>query len=549
MSLTELRPKLEAQIREGQLPEALTALLAKLPDGSETYRLVSALIARLNAANKERFRNTIALEEYQRRIDQVSADFFDLLAALTEADFSAAPSTEKDGKKGKTGTVLYRVPAVMPIQKPTRCTIRVAVDEEAVLENIVLDEHVELKSRVEISDVMSAEIIDLQGNTFQISPLNSRTQLVRDSGFTEWSFNVTPLLVGVHQLLVRVSIMEIVPGYAEPIPREVSLTETVTIVADAEQAEEPKAAAGSGTSEPGAGFKSNGQTFGFQSTFTVSAPYDVSAAPAPQPSSSGNRSLRALGLFLGFLVLIPAVTWAVAPDLPAWVSTHYIEGTPEAYTDFIEKHPESPRLESAFFHRADRSGQLADLRAYQENFQEKGPRWEQVRGKIAALESKSLENIRENPDRANIRQFARDFPESERLTEVKKAVDTRQENRQELLSAVEEAYVAAVKAKPTETKVTAYLRDFPKPEKLNEVDSAARARPEVFQQVQPMLEEAYLKKMEQNPTEAQAEQFLEKFPEPVRKERFERILEKKPALKERTAAKMRKIEQARARGN
>jgi len=61
MNLTELRQNLEVRIREGQLPEALQALLTQLPDGSETYRIVSALIDGLNAANKERYRNTLLI--------------------------------------------------------------------------------------------------------------------------------------------------------------------------------------------------------------------------------------------------------------------------------------------------------------------------------------------------------------------------------------------------------------------------------------------------------------------------------------------------------
>ncbi len=189
--LAELRRNLEAQIRDSQLPEALNALLAQLPEGSETNRIVSALIARLNAANKERYRNTISTEEYQRRVDQVSADFFDLLAGLTDESFEVEPSSVPASAKataGKQGSVLYRVPNVMPLQKPTRCTIRVAVDEDAILENIVLDEHVEMKSRVEISDVMRAELVDPDGGVFQISPLNAPNQLVRDTGYTEWNF-------------------------------------------------------------------------------------------------------------------------------------------------------------------------------------------------------------------------------------------------------------------------------------------------------------------------------------------------------------------------
>ncbi len=391
--LAELRRQLETQLRDNQLPEALNALLEQLPDGSEKYRIVSALIARLNAANKERFRNTIALDEYQRRVDQVSADFFDLLHDLTEADFDISAKPTANGKTAKRGSVLYRVPHVMPLQKPTRCTIRVAVDEDAILENILLDEHVEIKSRVEISDVMSAELIDPEGGTFRINPLNTRTQLVRDTGYTEWIFNVTPLIEGVHQLLVKVSIMEIVPGFPDPIPREVSVMETVTIVTE-----------GAATDDTApAEFKPSGQSFAFQSSSTVAGKYEISyskeAKSVPMeavPEQKAGRGLRALAVFLAFIVLAPAATWAFAPDLPAWVYTRYIEDNPEEYAKFIEKFPDSPRREKAYFYKARASNLLADFLVYQDSFPQ-GEFENQVLNKVASLERKNKGGSEVNP--------------------------------------------------------------------------------------------------------------------------------------------------------
>jgi len=545
MHLTEIRQNLEAQIREGQLPEALQSLLTQLPDGSETYRIVSALIARLNAANKERYRNTLSFEEYQRRVDQVSADFFDLLAGLTDKDFEPASAKATAGKSGKTGSVLYQIPQEMRLQTPTKCTIRVAVSEEEILDNLVLDKFLKVRSEVDISDVMSAELVDPEGGIFKISSLNARTQLVRDTGYTEWNFNVTPLIEGVHQLLVKVSIMEIVPGFAEPIPREVSMMETVTINTAAAPDKAPEAA-----------FKPSGQTFAFQSTPTAAGNFEVqyskaietpgAPSPARLPSNAtGNRSLKALALFLAFIVLVPAATWAFAPEIPAWVNARYIQDTPDAYTAFIKAYPNSTRIEKAYFYRAETSDRLADLRAYQEKYQQSGRYQAKIQGRISALENRSLENLRARPEQSNIRQFVIDFPESERLTEVKQAVEARTENRQELLNEVEKAYVSSVKASPTMQKVESYLRDFPKQERLNEVEAAARAKPEVFQKVQPMLEDAYLKKMEANPTELQSEQFIQKFPEPIQRGKFEKILEKKPVLKKAAIEKMRKMEEAR----
>lgn len=552
MQIAELRSNLEAQLREGNLPEALQAFLAAMPEGSETYRIVSALIARLNAANKERFRNTISFEEYQRRVDQITADCFDLLAGLKEEDFQL-PEPSNQTEAARTGTVLYRVPNIMQIQKAVRCVVRVAVNEEAILENILLDEHVELKSRVEISDVMSAELLDPEGSAFQITALNARTQLIRPTGYTEWNFQVTPVREGVHQLLVKVSIMEIVPGFQEPVPREVTLMETVTILTELPQRQN--------ADDPTGGFKPAGHTFGIgqasggmpamEVSESKSAPPPAPSAPAPSApppptqvapqSSAPRRNLRAIAYVLALLVLVPVATWAFAPDLPAWVNAHYLQGTPEAYAQFIENHPASPRLEKAYYLRADKSGRLADLRAYQQRFQDKGVYRTQVTRQIAALETRALDNIREHPDKALIQQFAVNFPETERLGELKKAAEIRGENRQELQAILEEAYVVSVRQQPTESKIDAYLRDFPEGSRLEEVEAAARTRPEVFSKMQPKLEEAYLKKMEENPTRVQSEQFIRKFPEPSKREKLEQILDKKPALKRETIQKLEQI--------
>jgi len=551
--LAELRQSLEAQIRENQLPEALNALLAQLPEGLELQRIVSALIARLNAANKERYRDTISMEEYSRLVSQVRADFFDLLAALTEGDFlpaEAETSTSKGNKVGKTGSVLYRVPNQMPLQKPTRCTIRVAVDEDAILENIVLDEHVQMKSRVEISDVMRAELVDPEGDAFKISPLNAPNQLVRDAGYTEWNFSVTPLREGVHQLLVKVSIMEIVPGYPEPIPRDVSVMETVTILSAVALVKEDAEPMGSTPSpDPPSEFKPSGQSFAFLSTATAQGEFEISyskgvaAPPSPSPSKSGGLSsgARALALFLAFLVLIPAGTWAFAPEIPAWVNARYVQDSPEAYTEFIEKFPDSPRQEKAYFFKAESSGQLADLRVYQQQFPE-GKFEAKVVGKIVALEIKAVQRIQAQPDALNIRQFVANFPESERLPEIKQALEARAELRVGLLPVLEEAYVASVQAKPTETKVAAYLRDFPRQERLNEVAEAAASRPEVLAKARLFLDEAITRKVEVATTADQVRQVLpalESAGDSATATKVEKLVEQKPVIRQQLRQQVR----------
>ncbi|MBC7775849.1 MAG: hypothetical protein H7246_10485, partial [Phycisphaerae bacterium] len=570
--LAELRQNLEAQIRENQLPEALNALLTLLPEGSETQRIVSALIARLNAANKERYRNTISSEEYQRRVDQVSADFFDLLAGLTEADFSptvADNSANKANNVGKLGNVLYRVPHIMPIQKPVRCTIRVAVDEDAILENILLDNEVQLKSRVEISDVMRAELVDAEGGVFQITALNAPNQLVRDTGYTEWNFSVTPLREGVHQLLVKVSIMEIVPGHAEPILRDVSVMETVTIVAEDDLPASAPASQGSAggkatADKPGSApsepplseFKPSGQTFAFQSNATAQGVFDISYSKSIDPPAesagkrSSNRGLRTLAIFLAFIVLAPAATWAVSPKLDrelflATLQTN-LSGDTAPLDEFIQEHQEDPAarpyLDKAYFRKADETDSLSDLRVYQREFGTDGKYRLAVLQKIETQEIKAVQNIRDQPNAQKIRQFVAKFPESERLPEIKQAVEARAENRAELMAELENAYVTSVQVQPTETKVAAYLRDFPKQERLNDVAEAVAARPEVMAKSRPALEEAITRKIEAASTADQVRQVLpalESAGSSATAAKVEKLVEQKPLIKKQLRQQVR----------
>ena len=123
--------------------------------------------------------------------------------------------------------------------------------------------------------------------------------------------------------------------------------------------------------------------------------------------------------------------------------------------------------------------------------------------------------------------------------------ETRADNRAELMAAVEEAYVKATQLDPSARKVRAYLQDFPDHQRLDEVHVAVQAKPEVMAKVQSELEDAYLKKMQDAPTTKQAEEFIEKFPEPVKKEKFEEILDKKPQVKRETLIKMKKMEALR----
>ena len=57
--------------------------------------------------------------------------------------------------------------------------------------------------------------VKLTGDNFDINPLSSEKQVVRQEGFTEWSWDVTPLKSGRQALHLVVTVRLLIPGQDE----------------------------------------------------------------------------------------------------------------------------------------------------------------------------------------------------------------------------------------------------------------------------------------------------------------------------------------------
>jgi formylglycine-generating enzyme required for sulfatase activity len=510
------------------LAAALSALRQMLPETAEKHAQVIALLARLKDANKERIRNTIRLDDYQHRIDAIRAECLDLINGLEEADFeppAPAGKTAANDSKTRHGSVLYRVPKAMRLRKSSICTIRVAIDEDAILEDIVLDDNVRVRGRLEVSNMMRAELLDPEGEVFSIRPLNAAEQLVRDQGYTQWLFSVTPRVEGEHQLLVKVSMMEYNAQLGRYVPRDVSILETVTIVTEPAALDDINEAP----------LKSTGERLAIGPAAGAQNPQPKT--PRPKAKRSNSPALRAMAFFFIFVLLGSSSAWAFTPPPTRdWVLARYVKDNEQAYQDYINRYQGQgvPRVEDAYFRKAEINPSLANLRDYQRAYPEGKPAYRvAVLEKIQTLELQAVASLRAQPDAAAILRFVQDFPESERLPELREAAAS----RPDLLPVLEQAYVASIHAQPSAIKVTAFLRDFPQSERLDEVRAAAAASPAVLQTVQPNLEDAYLNRLEPAPTAAQVQGFLERFPVPAQKQRFENILAKEPALAKQFAPK------------
>ncbi|MBK9335270.1 MAG: hypothetical protein IPM98_01280 [Lewinellaceae bacterium] len=228
--LATLQQDLRDQLVD-DLAGALKALQTLLPPGSEKHQTATMLLGKLNDTNKARLRGTISNEALQLAYNQLRSDLLDLIDGLLEADFEAATAAVPEAKKAQQGEILYRIPDAMPLGRETRCIVRIALDADAIVENITLDEYVTLKPLTRVSDLMQVELLDPgKDPAFEIRSISSAEQFVEEEGYTEWLFQVMPVRAGTFPLLIKVSVIELVLGKERK--KEIVLEEAVLVSAD-----------------------------------------------------------------------------------------------------------------------------------------------------------------------------------------------------------------------------------------------------------------------------------------------------------------------------
>lgn len=421
--ISSLRQELNKLLANDDLPAGLKLCKELLPEGGEKFKIVLAMQAQLQQLNKDRMKGLISQEDYARRLAIIVDSFINFIPELETTDFDL-PSTAADASSGnspQTGSVLYRVPHSMALQKASICTIRIAIDEDAILEDIIIDADVHLKEKVEVSERMSAELLDTEGQVFDILPLNAKDQKVRPTGYTQWLFRVTPLVEGEHQLLVKVSLLEFDQNTKEYVPRDVSVLETVTVVTASQHSDEEEAP-----------LKSAGPSFVMGPDALPNFNMKKESVNVESENSSGSnwlngRTQRIAALFLAFLVFASSTTYAFTPKMTRdWWATTWRD-TPEAYQAFIDAHRaeasggiKHPQIEKAYYYKAAKSNELPDLREYQQGYGKQGQYWTPVSEKIAKLERQRVELILRDSSLVEIKKYLIDFPDGQYSEKVMK---------------------------------------------------------------------------------------------------------------------------------
>jgi len=191
---------------------------------------------------------------------------------------------------------------------------------------------------------------------------------------------------------------------------------------------------------------------------------------ATEPSNSGrsNSGLRALSIFLIFLVLAPGATWALAPAPVRDFWKAEWQGDASAYADYVATYKDATdpkarrRVEKARYFKAEQTMALPDLRDYQTHYADRGEYKEAVMEKIATLELRAVESLKKQPDAPRFDQYIRDFPDGQRWQEVKQiAAEQPEARRSELLPRLEQVAVQTLAQQPALALARNVLTTFP----------------------------------------------------------------------------------------
>ncbi|WP_367388172.1 SUMF1/EgtB/PvdO family nonheme iron enzyme [Lewinella sp. LCG006] len=321
--------------------KVIRALKEKLPKGNPRYDLLLRIESEYNDLRELMLEGTISDENLRTRKAQIEKRLIELLNLLSAADFDPETRHTRIAKeqKVKKGHVLYRIPNKMQVKKEYRCLVRIAFTKEMVLSGLELDDDVEIRSEVRISDRMQVSLIDPQREpVFEIRTTSQSEQIIDTDEATEWRFFVMPLVSGEHFLELKVQIVFHIDG--KDVVREKTLEESVVIVTEAPDVAEE------------APFKT--------AVGDLNVPGDLELFT---PTNEGIKSKK--GLLSGALrwmalsmALLMGVTSAYAygpksfQEKIDWPITRYIKDSEEGYVNFLKEHKKSKHVETAVFRKA-----------------------------------------------------------------------------------------------------------------------------------------------------------------------------------------------------
>jgi len=368
-NLPELKSNLKQLIAEG-VNYAIKRLEEVLLPESDKFNEFVLLKGRYNTYLNAVIIGGTSKAELDEQYNEIAAALLHFSDSLREG-FVQLEQTPAPAQS-KRGELLYHIPQEMQVEQEYKCAVRVAYLREVLLEGWQVQKE-DVQESIPVAEVMSVELLNQDASEpFSIRTFSDTIQFLDEGYPTEWEFYVKALREGAFPLLLKVSVVETRNG--RDIKRNVVIEARVVVSTSAPTEVEPTFRRGDvNLSFDGVPSES---TVSFASEPTVSEA-GAPSAPSSGTPSSANRPLRALALFLGFVMLGATTTWAFTPkDTQDWWWTRYVQNDEAAYTQFIETHPQSKHLEKAAYRRAVIAPTLENLRACETLVQDAGLRAE-----------------------------------------------------------------------------------------------------------------------------------------------------------------------------
>ena len=229
--LQTIKSSLKLLIAKGQIEKALDLFLETLPAHSSKFNIGVQLSSDFHLLKMQNVKNLTNSDEQQIRTSRINSNLLSLIDMISVDDFEVPSAGKEPKERKKMGHVLYSIPPKMEVQKDILCKVRLAHDEDIILEDMMNGQESHIRSIRKMGKRMEVEIVDPNANqTFEIRNINSKVQPVDKDDFTEWIFFLKPLAEGRFPLFLKVSILTIEDG--EKIRKELVLEEIIEVVSE-----------------------------------------------------------------------------------------------------------------------------------------------------------------------------------------------------------------------------------------------------------------------------------------------------------------------------
>lgn len=234
----------------------------------------------------------------------------------------------KPKSKRKQGRILYRIPQKMQQNVTSTCTIRIAPEDlpkEILKEYLNNANEAVVEDLRRIGDYMRVQLVD-NTNAFKIETQSTEEQAIEEDDYSEWIYEVTPLVAGQHRLSLKVSISKLRTGVGKEYKDVVVLNKEIDIVTQAVTEQYDWAAVKQAKplvlvhSQTGVGEEEDPDN-------SPPPPITPAQKPATKSLPIFRKYGRVISMFMLLVFLLPTVAWAAAPEVvtPIYLGVAYDE--------------------------------------------------------------------------------------------------------------------------------------------------------------------------------------------------------------------------------